>query len=147
MHSPSEYFDISTYLHTNWSDPLLLKFLPNSPPEIEITNPSDLDSLEESFRLELNITDNTLVRTAELMIDSSSWFMMYYNSSQELWIMGVNTTEYDLGFHLFRFRATDASGFITMDDVEVLFVDLTRPIIQGHADVTYFYGDTGNSII
>jgi hypothetical protein len=147
MQSPSEAFATTTYSHTNWSEPLMLKFLPNSPPEIEITNPSNLDSLENPFRLELNITDNTLVRTAELMIDTSSWVMMDYNSSQGLWVIDINTTTYNLGLHMFRFRATDASEIVTMDEVQVRFVDFTSPVIQGHADITYFYGDIGNSII
>ena len=146
MQSSSEYFTSTTYLHTNWSNPLLLKFLPNSPPEIEITNPLNLDSLEDPFRLELDITDNTLVRTAELMIDTSSWIMMDYNSSQELWVIDINTTTYNLGLHMFRFRATDASEIVTMDEVQVQFVDFTPPVIQGHADITYFYGDIGNLI-
>jgi hypothetical protein len=147
MQSPSEYFANPTYFHTNWSEPLLLKFLPNAPPEIEIANPLDLDSLEGVVRLELNITDDTLVRTTELLIDSLSWVNLQYNSSLELWVMDINTTEYDLGLHMFRFRAIDASDVVTMDEVQVLFVDLTLPIIQNHADITYFNGDVGNSII
>jgi hypothetical protein len=125
----------------------MLKFLPNTPPEIEIVNPLDLGSFEDLVRLELNITDNTFVRTVELMLDSQAWTMMYYNSSQGLWVRDINTLDYDLGQHVLRFRATDASGIISIDEAQVLFVDLTPPIILSHADVTYYYGDVGNTII
>ena len=106
----NENIDSLPAQHTDWSNPILASFEPNSFPSIKVTSPQANATLNILLDLRANITDNTFVRRAGYRIDDREWGNLTYDFSDALWKNRVDLSDYDMGVHTVWLNATDPSN-------------------------------------
>ncbi|MHA1882048.1 MAG: FKBP-type peptidyl-prolyl cis-trans isomerase [Candidatus Thorarchaeota archaeon] len=142
----TEDFDETPTVYTDWTSPLLLKFLPNTAPVLTVESPIESSLVEGIISIEANITDNTFVRSTLYRVDYGEWEAIRYNSLTGLWNTTLNTDDYDLGEHTLWFNATDPSNVVVSLHFNVTFVDYSAPEIDSPPDIEIEGSPVGYSI-
>ncbi len=110
--------------HTDWSSPMMIRLVPNTPPRINPVSPKDGDSLDWIMDLRINITDNSWVRRAFFRFDNESWNPLEYDFKSDLWTGVLDVSDYESGTaHTLWFNATDPSN-----TTSVMFINVTVEI-------------------
>ncbi|NHJ12110.1 MAG: hypothetical protein EAX95_00455 [Candidatus Thorarchaeota archaeon] len=122
MYGSTENFDEIPVQRTHWTNPALMTYLPNQPPEIILTHPTQdaVLGLLETFKVD---AIDTYVRSVKYKIDDANWTDMSYNFLSGLWEEVLDMTEYENGAHLVSFNATDPSNMSSVVQIDVT-VDL-----------------------
>ncbi|MHA1246200.1 MAG: FKBP-type peptidyl-prolyl cis-trans isomerase [Candidatus Thorarchaeota archaeon] len=111
MYSPDENFDSFPAAHSDWSNPMAVRFVPNQEPVLDVLSPISDGVLEWITHIELNVTDDTLVRRAGFRIDNESWVDLKFDFKTDLWTFTLDASVYESGsVHTVWLNATDASN-------------------------------------
>lgn len=95
--------------HTYWTDPAMVKVVPNLPPTMIVLSPEEGAVIEWVASLKLNATNDFIIH-ASYRIDNKSWIDLPYNFKTTLWEASVDFSIYDEGAHILTFNATDLSN-------------------------------------
>ena len=95
--------------HTPWTEPAMIRVMPNQPPTMIVLSPEEGATFEWVASLKLNATNDFVLR-ASYRIDNESWINLPYNFKTMLWDASVDLSIYDEGLHVITFNATDLSN-------------------------------------
>ncbi len=110
-------------LHSDWSSPLLIGLRPNEAPSLEPSFPLENGILEWLVTLQLNASDDTLVRRAGFRLDNESWTDLHYNFKTDLWEYSLDVSDYQSGSnHTLWFNATDGSNSTSIMSFNVTII-------------------------
>lgn len=121
LRGPNDDFDTLPVQHTEWTKPFNMQITPNTPPVLEIVNPTPNAVLGLMTTLKLNATDDGFVRRSFYRIDDGEWTEFYHNFKSDLWESQSDLSDYDNGTHTIWFNATDASNVSSVASVDVIF--------------------------
>ncbi|MBD3408372.1 MAG: hypothetical protein GF411_19775 [Candidatus Lokiarchaeota archaeon] len=132
--SNSEGLGSPIAFNTSWINYFPIKFHPNTKPNILIVEPN-ISQIQGLIYLQVNCSDNTIVREVQYQIDSFGWNTMYHNFTLDMWCGALPTFNYNLGLHDISFKARDASDLVNTTNITVEFIDSEKPIVEPLDDV------------
>ena len=131
----SENFDELPAHHTDWTNPLMVEYVPNTAPSIVVECPTQNETLGLVAEFKINVTDNTYVRTAHYRIDNENWTQIFHNFESDLWEVNADLSEFEIGSHQVWFNATDVSNVTSTAVVNVTIDWPFTPLIGMRLDV------------
>ncbi len=129
MMSNTEDFGSLPSSHSDWSNPLHMALIPNAPPTLDVKSPTPYSSVVWTMNIELNATDESIVRRAAYRIDNRSWTKLKYDFSLRLWTAAINLFDYGAGNHTVYLNATDASNATSVMHFNVTFEIPSMPLL------------------
>ncbi|MCF2135767.1 MAG: FKBP-type peptidyl-prolyl cis-trans isomerase [Candidatus Thorarchaeota archaeon] len=123
--------------HTDWAHPLLVGFTPDTAPIIDPVTPKENGTLEWLVTLQLNASDDTIVRKAGFRLDNESWTSLHYNFKTDFWEYTLDVSEYESGSqHVIWFNATDGSNSTTVVSFNITVTIPYIPIMGASVSVS-----------
>jgi parallel beta-helix repeat protein len=85
-------------------------FVDNTSPTASIKEPLSGNTYKGSVTINVNATDNREVSNVHFKVDTGTWLVMTYNSTDFLWKYDLNTTSLPDGQHTLMVLALDKAG-------------------------------------
>ncbi len=105
--------------HSDWSKPIMINFVPNVGPTVEVVSHEQDEVIEWVANFQVEASDNTYVRRVECKIDDEEeWQPLKYDFLSNLWKITLDASLYSEDNHVATFRAIDPSnttGYTTLD--------------------------------
>ncbi|MHA1480477.1 MAG: FKBP-type peptidyl-prolyl cis-trans isomerase [Candidatus Thorarchaeota archaeon] len=146
MHQITEDFNDIPTQHSDWASPLVVMLPQNTAPNLNVENPQDDGEIEGIVTIQVNITDNTFVRSAHYQVDDEEWRLLRRNFQTGLWESSFNTTSYDLGSYELSFQTTDPSNVTSSYYMSITIVDHTEPYLDSPQDIEIIGAPSGQNI-